>query len=409
MANQNNVLMLVENYYPSDIRVRREAEALVENGYNVTVIALKRDGQKAHEVIKNIVVYRIPELSILNMPLGDTYPSIFKLFNRIRPILKYLIEYAYFTVYCFIKSMQILPKNKFNIIHLHNPPDTLFVVAGFFKLFGKKVVFDHHDLSPELFSVRFKKEGGTIKRILILLEGFSCRLADALICTNTSYKEIDMERHGIRENKIFIVRNNPRLMVSNPNTSSQNPNNQTILYIGSINPQDGVDLLIEAIEKLVHQFKMNKVRCIIVGDGDALPYVKEVAVKRKIGAFVDFYGYIFDRSLIYKLLDEAVICVEPAPNNEANRHSTFIKLMEYMAAGKPIVAFDLKESRRTAEGAAVFVKNDDIEGFALAIKNLLEDEAQRMVLGDIGQKKIASELNWAAASRNLLKAYASVA
>lgn len=409
MVNKNKVLMLVENYYPSDIRVRREAEALAENGYNVTVIALKRDGQKAHEIIKNIVVYRIPELIVFNKPMGDTYPSIFKIFNRFRPILKYLIEYAYFTVYCFIKSLRILPNNNFNIIHLHNPPDTLFIVAGFFKMFGKKVVFDHHDLSPELFSVRFNKKGGAIKKMLILLEGFSCRLADALICTNTSYKEIDMERHGICEDRIFIVRNNPRLMVSTPNTSNQKHNNQTVLYIGSINPQDGVDLLMEAIEKLVYKFNITNFRCIIAGDGDALSYVKDVAVKRKIEAFVDFYGYIFDRSLIYKLLDEADICVEPAPDNEANRHSTFIKIMEYMAAGKPLVAFDLKENRATAEDAALFVPSHDIEGFALAIKMLLEDEAQRLNLGRVGQKIIATELNWTAASNYLLNAYASLA
>jgi len=329
-------------------------------------------------------------------------------FMRYRPIVKYLIEYAYFTGFCFLKSMDILLRKNFDVLHLHNPPDTLFVIAGFLKLFGKKIVFDHHDLSPELFAVRFGKGKSMIKNVLIMFEGLSCRLADALICTNESYKEIDRKRHGIDEDKIFIVRNNPNL-ISMPQNGFVHPNKTpTFLYIGSINPQDGVDLLIAAVERLIQKIGKNKFRCIIVGDGDSLRAVKTIAKERGLEKHIHFYGYVFERETIFQLLQEADICVEPAPGNELNHHSTFIKLMEYMSAGKPIVAFDLKESRATADGAAIFVKNKDIDGFASAMQCLLENQPLRSELGTAGRERIESELNWKAAAGNLIKAYASL-
>ena len=364
--------MLVENYYPSDIRVRREAESLAENGYAVDIIALRKKAQSAYETYDGITVHRIPELSLFKKSAVTSKRPVLNFFIRYRPVLKYLVEYMYFTAYCLIKSLEILSRKNIDVLHLHNPPDTLFVIAFIFKLFGKKVVFDHHDLSPELFSVRFRKKMGFIRRLLVLFEGLSCRFADVLICTNASYKEIDIKRHGIDANRVYIVRNNPNLIADASYQPDQSKKTKTILYVGSINPQDGVDVLVSAIEKLIRKVGDNTFQCEIVGDGDSLPAVKAIVKERNLESYIKFHGYVFDRTVIFKLLREADICVEPAPDNELNRHSTFIKIMEYMSAGKPIVAFDLKESRSTGDGAAIFIKNQDVDGFADAIQNCLK-------------------------------------
>src|SRR5207247_560205 len=99
-----------------------------------------------------------------------------------------------------------------DVIHAHNPPDTLFVVGAIHKLFGRKFVFDHHDLSPELYLSRYKKTtGDAVTRVLKALERLSVRLADVVIATNESYRAFDIERNGADPERVFIVRNGPDL------------------------------------------------------------------------------------------------------------------------------------------------------------------------------------------------------
>lgn len=393
MNGKKNILMIVDNNFPSDPRVRKEAEVLKEY-YGVTVIALKKKKSEAlYEISNDVRIYRIPEL-----------PS-FKLGK-----LRYILEYLYFTICSAMIFIGSYPFFRYKVIHVHNPPDTLFVVGLLGKLFCIKFIFDHHDLAPELYLSRFRGGKDIVYKGLIWCEKISCKLADVIICTNESYKRIEMARHGIRSNKIYVVRNNPILSecaMSNDALSIDSPviDKKRVLFLGSINPQDGLDVLLHALHYLVNELNNKEFICIILGDGDSLSTVKILSQELDLTSYLDFKGNISDRELIKKHLSTADIGVEPAPENELNRHSTFIKVMEYMAAAKPIVAFDLVETKYSTNGSALLVPPGDIKGFARAISRLLDDTTLRVKLGKTGFERVTNELTWDKASINLIEAY----
>ena len=385
--------MIVENNFPNDSRVRKEAEVL-KTYYEVTVISLKnRKSEKIFEVLNDIRIFRIPELPSFH--LGK---------------LRYIIEYLYFTMASAVIFIASHFFRRYKVIHVHNPPDTLFIVGILGKLFGVKFIFDHHDLAPELYLTRFSGSRDIVYKVLILCEKLSCKLANVVICTNESYKSIEMTRHAIKSNKVYIVRNNPILEECTAindalSLHSRGGEKKRLLFLGSINPQDGLDILLHALHYLVNDLNHRDFTCIIVGDGDSLSSVKLLAKDLDIMEFIEFKGKIFDRDQVRKYLSMSDIGLEPAPENELNKHSTFIKVMEYMAAGKPIVAFDLKETRYSADGSALLVAPGDIAGFARAIKRLIDEPQLREEMGNLGREKVSSELTWRKASIQLVEAY----
>lgn len=411
--HSRRILMIVENQYPHDIRVRKEAEALTDAGYSVVVIALRRRDEKAYEEINNVKIYRIPEVNIFGKIKRGNTNAIIKLYDKVRSIAGYVLEYAYFTFVSFSVSLYVFIKNGFDVIHTHNPPDTLSMIGIFYKFLGKKYVFDHHDLSPELYLTRVSGRKDLIYRGLIFFEGLSCRFSDIIISTNESYKKIEITRYSVNPDKIFIVRNNPLvsdcILADGGNDHVNSPNHKTkLLFLGSINPQDGVDVLLRAIHYLVYDLKEKEFICNIVGGGDSLESAKQLSAELGLTGYVDFKGQIFDREKVKEYLWSSNIGVEPALCNDANEHSTFIKVMEFMAAGKPVVAFDLKETRYSADGSAILVSLNEVKEFAVAIKTLLENSQLRKNLGKAGMERVKKELNWGKASLNLIEAYKSL-
>ena len=178
--------------------------------------------------------------------------------------------------------------------------------------------------------------------------------------------------------------------------------------MGSINTQDGIDVLLNALYYLKNRLNGKNFICNILGQGDSFDFAKKLTIELKLENFVNFTGWIFDKDKVKEYLYSSDICLEPAPYNEVNNHSTFIKIMQYMAAGKPIVAFDLKETRYSAKNAAMLIKPGDFFGFAAAVKKLMEESVLRDKLGKAGEKRIKEKLNWKDASRNLEKAYKSI-
>ncbi len=402
------VLMLTENFFPVDVRPRNEANALTKAGYKVSIIALRSKGEKVRENVNGVQTYRIPEISLFEKNYKSDSSFYRKLFNNFKSVIGYLCEYLYFTTASFLVSLYILITKGIDVIHAHNPPDTLFVIGGFYKLFGKKYVFDHHDLSPELFLTKYQNKKYFIYKLLILCEKYSCKLADIVISSNETYKEIETKRHNIDPKRIFIVRNNPIIsecVFKKVYTENIKKDKMVLLFLGSINPQDGLDVLLQILHYLVYDLNKTDFICNIVGDGDSLELCKNIAGELNIMDFVDFKGPIFERERVKEYLYISDICVEPAPENELNNHSTFIKIMEYMATSKPIVAFDLKETRYSAGESAILIPPGDIKGFTHAIKKLLDEPLLRKKLGEAGSDRIRKELNWDNASLNLIEAY----
>lgn len=393
-----NILMVVENSFPNDIRVRKEAYHL-SKWYRITVIAIKRNSEKFLENRDGISIIRLPELP--DIDLGK---------------IRYILQYFYFTITAAFLFLITFPVKRYRVVHVHNPPDTLFVLGLLCKILRVKFIFDHHDLAPNLYRTRFSGGKDFIYNVLILCERFSCRLADVIIATNNTYRQIEIDRHGVDPKKIYIVRNNPIIeecvleRSGDRDTASGggDTGRRTLLFIGAINPQDGVAEMLKALHLLINKFHETNFICNIVGGGDSLENVKKFAVELNIEKYVNFTGMIYDRKKIKEFFHATDIGLEPAPENNLNLHSTFIKVMEYMAAGIPTVAFDLKETRFSAGDSAIFVPSGDIEGFAAAIKKLLADAELRKELGRNGAERIRSELNWDNAASNLEKAYASL-
>ena len=386
-------MLLENNPYPQDVRVRQEARVLAEAGYCVSVICPKRPGQPWRETIEGVRVYRYPAARAPNSRLG------------------YLWEYAYAVAATFVLSLLVFLRDGFDVIHAHNPPDAFVIVAAFYKLMGRRFVFDHHDLAPELYRARFGGDGrDLVYRALVWLEKLSCRFADRVVATNESYSAVEVQRGGVPESRITIVRNGPdlnHLRQAAPDAHLRRKGKTIIGYVGVMGFQDGVDYLLRALRHLVHDLDRTDFYCVIIGVGDAWPSLKSLASQLGLDAYVWFTGRVSDADLV-RYLSSADICVDPDPSNEFNDRCTMIKMMEYMALGKPIVAFDLPEHRFTAQSAALYVPpNDELE-FAQVLAELMDDPARRQEMGALGRRRVESELAWHYSAQNLLAVYRSL-
>ena len=388
------VLMLLENNpYPHDGRVRLEATTLTGAGYQVSVISPSAPGQMRHEVIDEVHVFRYPA-----PPDGDGLAG-------------YLWEYGYSLAATFALSLLVSFRRGFDFIHAANPPDTAVLVAAFYKLFGKRFVFDHHDLAPELYDVRFGNGGSRLVRLaLLLLEKSSCRLADHIIATNESYKAHDAQRGPVPEERITVVRNGPtlrRFRAVEPKPGLRKPGKTVIIYVGIIAAQDGVDCLMRALLHLRVDLGRSDFMCFILGKGIALAGIKALATELRLDDCVTFTGFV-EPVEVAAHVAAADIGVSPEPSNPLNDRSTMVKIMEYMASGKPVVAFDLPENRFTALGAALYAKPNDELDFARQLATLMDDPQRRERMGAAGRERAMNVLAWPYQAEQLLCAYRSM-
>lgn len=393
-VRQCRVLMLLENNpYPQDSRVRREARTLAEAGYQVSVICPAAAEQGWREIVDGVYVCRFPAAPPANGVLG------------------YCWEYVYSLTAIFLLSLFVCLRRGFDIVHTHNPPDMLVLIAGFYKLLGKRFIYDHHDLAPEMYNARFLNHGNQfLYKLLVWFEIASCRLANHVIATNQSYKEMEMRRGRVPEDRITVVRNGPDQNgwgTATPDGSLRPPGKVLLGYVGVMGFQDGVDYLLRALHCLVHGLKRTDFFCVLVGDGDACSSLKALTKELNLFDYVLFTGWVRSEE-IARYIGATDICVVPDPSNPYNDRSTVIKIMEYMALRKPIVAFDLPEHRFSAQAAALYARpNDELE-FAQAIAQLMDDPVRRQTMGLCGRKRIETELAWSYAQQNLLKAYRAV-
>jgi glycosyltransferase involved in cell wall biosynthesis len=401
------ILMMVENYFPQDTRVKNEADLLTSAGYHVSVIALRRKGQPRREIVDGIEVYRVPRLELFRKTSTANLSGAGLFLLKLRASLGYLTEYSYFTVACLLVASYVFVRRGFDVIHAHNPPDTLFVVAIPFKLLGKKFVFDHHDLCPELYRSRYKTQEGFYTGLLRLFERCSLKLADIAIATNESYKKVQTGRAHKNPRDVFVVRNGPnrmRMTPAAPNTRLRGMNKSILCYVGSLNPQDGVDYLLRSLRHLLCDLKRSDFHCVIMGTGDSLEDLRDLAGKLQLNSCVELTGFVSDEDLQANLA-AADICVDPDPSSALNDVSTWIKVMEYMASAKPIVTFDLKETRFSAQDAAIYVEPNNETEFAEAIAQLMEQPELQKKMGAYGRRRVEDELQWAKVGKNLLTAY----
>jgi len=384
------ILIVVENLpCPFDRRVMQEARTLAAAGYLVSIICPKAPGyEKSFEEIDGIHIHRHWLPKEADGALG------------------YALEYSVALFMEFLLSLKIAFGRGFDVLQACNPPDTIFLIGGFYKLFGKKFVFDHHDINPELYEAKFGKQGWG-RKLLVFLERLSFRTADMVISTNESYRRIAVERGGKDPADVFVVRSGPdltRMKMVPPNPALKKGRQYLVGYVGVMGKQEGIDLLLQAVELIVKQLGRTDIQFGLVGGGTELPAMRELAKKLGVDEYVTFTGRAPDAELL-EMLNTADICVNPDRHNDMNDRSTMNKIMEYMALGKPVVQFDLTEGRVSAGDASWYARPNDVADLAQKMVALLGDENQRAHMGAIGRDRIEHALSWQHEAPRLLAAY----
>jgi len=306
----------------------------------------------------------------------------------------------------FILSWRVLLTRGFDVVHACNPPDLFVLVAGFFKLFGKKFLFDHHDLAPELYEAKFGRRD-FFYRLMLRLERLTFRAADVSIATNESYRQVAIARGRMPPERVFVVRSGPdlaRLKRLAPQERLKCGRRYLVGYVGVMGRQEGVDYLLRAVHHIVFSLQRRDIQFGLVGGGTSLEQMKALAAELGVAEFVTFTGRVPDRELL-AMLNTADVCVNPDVANEMNDKSTMNKIMEYMALGKPIVQFDLTEGRFSAQHASLYARRNDAVDFATKIVELVDDPARRSAMGAFGRRRVEQQLEWRHEAPRLLAAY----
>jgi glycosyltransferase involved in cell wall biosynthesis len=384
------VLILVENApVPGDRRVTSEARSLHANGYVVSVICPTGPGQSSRDSVDGVEVRRYRSIEARGGALSQG------------------IEYLNALAKTFWLMLGLLRTPGFDVIQACNPPDLFWLIVWPFKFAGKRFIFDQHDLAPELYSTLYSRDRGFLMRVQLLSERLSYDAADAVIVCNESFRRIALGRGRVDADRVFVVRNGPREGWPRPvppDVSLKRGRRFLVVYMGVMGYQDGVDVLLQAVHILVHSMGFRDATFALVGHGNAAGWLREQAKELSIEDFVEFTGWIEDEDRLSAYLLTADACVSPEPSSPVNDRSTFIKVMEYMASHTPIVAFDLPETRVSAQDAAVYASPGDVEGFARRLRDVLVDDDLRSRMTSTAADRIPS-LRWECQVPNLLAAY----
>ena len=393
-SEKRRVLIIVENLpVPFDRRVWSEATTLQEAGYDVTVICpTGKDAEALESELEGIRIFR--------------HPLPFEAVGA----MGYLREYSSALYHEFKLSWRAFRQGGFDVIHACNPPDTIFLIGAFYKIFcGKKFVFDHHDINPELYVAKFNRKD-LFYRLLILFERLTFLTADYSIATNESYRQIAIERGKMKPERVAVVRSGPnlkRVRKLDPQPSLKGDRPYMVGYVGVIGQQEGIDLLIETVDYLVNTQGRTDIGFVVLGDGPDREPMQKLSEEKGLAEYIDFRGRVSDEELL-AYLNTADVCVNPDRVNEMNDKSTMNKIMEYMALEKPIVQFELTEGRVSAQASSLYAKPNDPVDFGDKILDLLADDERRHEMGKMGRQRVLDELSWTSSAKVLLEFYDNV-
>ena len=389
MEKKRKILIIVENLpVPFDTRVWQEATTLAANGYTVSVICPKGKGYTAEEeTLDGVHIFRHELPAEGNGALG------------------YFREYGSALREELRLAKKVYREIGFDVIHGCNPPDDIYMVASFFKKYGVKYVFDHHDICPELFEAKFGSTKGLLYKSQVWLERQTYKHCTFAFVTNESYRRIAIERDRMPPERVIVLRSGPkleRLRQLPPDPSIRRGYPYMVGYLGVIGQQEGVEYILQAAQYIKE--RENNVFWGIVGGGPHLEAMKKQAHAMGLDDCVEFTGRVPDEQML-RYLNTADVCVNSDTYNAMNDKSTMNKVREYMALGKAIVQFDLTEGRYSAQDASLYAKRNDAVDMAEKIRQLLADPELRERMGRYGHERIVNELSWDNTSKALLEGY----
>jgi glycosyltransferase involved in cell wall biosynthesis len=396
-SRKSRVLIIVQNLpVPLDRRVWLECQALVRDGFGVSVICPKGPGDPWRQEIDGVRIYKYPPP-----------PAA-------RGVAGYALEFGYCWIVTALLSVLVGLRDGFAAIQACNPPDTYFALARIWKLLGKKFVYDQHDLNPEVFVSRFgepKSLGGRLQlRILRALERWTYRSADHVVSTNESYRSVAMTRGAVPARGVTVVRSGPdttTMRPVRPRPELREDRRYLAVYLGIMGPQDGVDTTLRALDRLVRIHGRRDCGLALLGFGDCLEDLRRLAHDLDLDDYVTFTGRV-GLPEIADYLSTADLGLCPDPRSPLNDVSTMNKTMEYMAYALPVLTFDLKETRVSAADAARYVEPGDIAGFATEWDRLLRDDEDRVKLGMLGRERVSRELDWAPQARRYVEVWSGL-
>jgi glycosyltransferase involved in cell wall biosynthesis len=391
VRTKRNILIIVQNLpVPLDRRVWMEATSLRRHDFGVAIICPKGETFTAsYERLEGIDIYR--------------YPLIYE---AGKGVAGYLVEFVYCWLATLLLALKAYALRPFDAIQACNPPDTYFALALLFRPLGVKFIFDHHDLCPELYVAKGHTRTGMLYHGLLMLERMTLWSAHAVIAVNESHRAVALGRGGLAEARVAVVRSGPRCEW--PDGHPVRPElkrgrKHMVLYLGVMGDQDGVDHLLRAVQHYLRTAPDDTLFAI-VGGGPNLPHMKALAEQMDLGSAVYFTGRIPDDELC-DYLATADVCVDPDPITEFNNLCTMNKMIEYMAFGRPIVAFDLLEHRRSAESAAVYVSENNDAALGHAIRQLLLDPERRETMSQLARQRFRQVLAWENSEQRLIATY----
>lgn len=385
------MVIIVQNLpVPFDRRVWLECQSLVGHGYDVTVVCPQGEGTRSTQVVDGVRILAYPAYA----PGGRA--------------LSYVVEYAWSFLATAGLVLRARRDGAFDVMQACNPPDIFWPLARWLRgRDGTRFVFDHHDLCPELYLSRFEGQRGAQYRGLLFLERQTFRTADRVTSTNESYAAIAGSRGGKSPDEVTVVRTGPDpevLRRREPVPSLRRGRPHLVAYLGVMGPQDGVDLALGAADVIVNQMGRQDICFTFMGSGDS--HAELVRRRDELGLTdaVELPGRVPDE-FVAEVLSTADVGLSPDPLNPLNDVSTMNKTMEYMAFGLPVVAFDLRETRVSADDAAVYVRPNDVVEYARAVVDLVDDPGRRAEMGRRGRERVEQHLAWQHQQRGYLRVF----
>ena len=390
------VLIIVENLsVPFDRRVWRECLALRDAGYGVSVIAPRDEstGEPWREVLDGVSIYR------------------FRAFQSNGGFVSYMTEFAVALIKSFWLAGVVLWREGFHVIQICNPPDLLILAVLPYKLLGKKIVFDQHDICPEIYQTQKglrSDQSSIVLRSLFFFEKLTYRLSNVVLVVNESCRQIACGRGGNPPAKVFIVRNGPpadavRDVAGDPGLKKGK--RFLLTYVGMMGPQDGIDVLLRSTRELRNL--RDDFHVHVIGGGTVLEQMKAYSAELGLEEIVTFAGRQSHEQTL-RGIASADVCLCPDPKTPLSDRCSLVKSIEYMSLGKPFVAFELDEVRLASSDAALYARPGDEKQFAELVHTLLNDEALRKTMGERGRRAVSRGLTWDHAKRSLYDAYGSL-